>query len=110
MPQLRQLEFNGGRSDPRNRRSSSTYDIDGAKDAADENRRCRTEKRTAGKVMLFSLYAVIISNPRNFMGSSNNKTYSYFSIGRTIFFMENTIIEKSLQFLRLKIDQKEKRT
>ncbi|EPH64767.1 hypothetical protein D932_01006 [Enterococcus casseliflavus 14-MB-W-14] len=44
------------------------------------------------------------------MGSSNNKTYSYFSIGRTIFFMENTIIEKSLQFLRLKIDQKEKRT
>ncbi|BDG68287.1 hypothetical protein B5G76_16470 [Listeria monocytogenes] len=59
--------------------------------------------------MLFSLYDVIISNPRNFMGSSNNKTYSYFSIGRTIFFMENTIIEKSLQFLRLKIAQKEKR-
>jgi len=44
------------------------------------------------------------------MGSSTNKTYSYFSIGRTIFFMENTMIEKALQVLRLKKDQKEKRT
>ena len=59
MPQLRQLEFNGGRSDPRNRRSSSTYDIDGAKDAADENRRCRTEKEPRVQTKLAELNRVL---------------------------------------------------